>query len=136
LFDWVHGFRETMQRLAIALALVFASGCGPGVGAGETAARYWNCKNTDLVREGTTRPDRDHVDYRFYGCGHRGVVACQKDSAGDWRCDPPDDLRLPTSNGGCSKDTDCKGDRVCVQSQCTDAPARGVPSAPTVPASD
>jgi hypothetical protein len=25
---------------------------------------------------------------------------------------------------GCSKDTDCKGDRICVRGQCTDPPAR------------
>jgi hypothetical protein len=37
----------------------------------------------------------------------------------------------PSTGAGCSKDTDCKGDRVCVQGQCADPKAASGPPAPT-----
>ena len=36
-----------------------------------------------------------------------------------------------TSGAGCSKDTDCKGDRVCVRGQCADPPVRPATPAPS-----
>jgi hypothetical protein len=37
----------------------------------------------------------------------------------------------PTSGAGCSKDTDCKGDRICVQGQCADPKAAAGAPTPT-----
>ncbi len=47
---------------------------------------------------------------------------------------PRGDQPAPTSESGCSKDTDCKGDRICAQGQCADpavkvAPSSSAPSA-------
>jgi hypothetical protein len=39
-----------------------------------------------------------------------------------------------TTGPGCSKDTDCKGDRVCVQGQCADPAVKSVPPSPAATA--
>jgi hypothetical protein len=46
---------------------------------------------------------------------------------------PGADQAATNSGAGCSKDTDCKGERVCVQGQCADPKAASGSPAPTAP---
>ena len=127
-------------RITILLGLATA-GCGPINTAHDIAADAWNCKSTDILLE-SSQDGPESIGYNFLGCGHRGTVTCTKTQRGNWHCDPPSDLaeqsppvpigppvspRAAGDQAGCSKDTDCKGDRICVQSQCTDPPARTPP---------
>ncbi len=50
-----------------------------------------------------------------------------------WSLPPRLPLETPPSPAGpvgCSMDTNCKGDRICVQGQCTDPPAKAAPAPP------
>ena len=40
----------------------------------------------------------------------------------------------PAESAGCTKDTDCKGDRICESAHCTAPPAMPVPAVANVPA--
>jgi hypothetical protein len=37
---------------------------------------------------------------------------------------PPDVPAAPVTPSGCTKDIECKGDRICVKGECVDAPAK------------
>ncbi|HEY8086728.1 MAG TPA: hypothetical protein VIF09_02755 [Polyangiaceae bacterium] len=44
-------------------------------------------------------------------------------------CQGPGASPTPTASAGCSKDTDCKGDRICENAACTAPPAAHLPAA-------
>jgi hypothetical protein len=62
-----------------------------------------------------------------YDDGERERIApsmCRRLSAGPAPAAPPPEPAPAPVAGGCQKDTDCKGDRVCDNGRCVNAPAR------------
>jgi hypothetical protein len=127
-----------MTLAVVALALVGCRGLAHEGAATSIASGDWNCLQQDMRLEivYADQVDPEARNYAFIGCGHRGTVSCH-DVGGVWTCSHPSDMQpgksavtaaTPTaaapSGSGCSKDIDCKGDRVCVQGQCADPAAR------------
>jgi hypothetical protein len=130
--------RACVLLAGVALALLGCRGLAHQGAAISIASGDWNCLQQDMRLEVVyaDQVDPEARKYAFIGCGHRGTVSCH-DVGGVWTCSHPSDMQPDTSTlaaptptaatpsgTGCSKDTDCKGDRVCVQGQCADPAAR------------
>ena len=62
-----------------------------------------------------------------FGGGHAITV-----SAIAYKCGSASGAAAPAGEPGCSKDTDCKGDRICQSRTCVDPPRGHAPCAPSV----
>jgi hypothetical protein len=124
-----------------ALSLTVAGCFAHETAAVDVAVKEWSCPQYDVALTSVTGDptDPEARSYAFVACGHTGTVSCHT-VQGVWTCSRPSEVLPNTASATvqstalatssvCTKDTDCKGDRICQQGQCT-APVVTAPAYP------
>jgi len=131
-----------MKTVVVVLWGIAAVGCNLGHGGSLRArsAGDMNCPKSEL-----SIYQLDDRSYRVEGCGQEAVYieSCERPNSMESECtwvlnstrddgqqhtgsmaDPAPRKATPTASAapGCSYDTQCKGDRVCVKHECVAAP--------------